>query len=501
MSEVLIQTLQFVLALSLLVTIHEMGHFLAARMFGIRVDKFYLFFNPWFSLYKRKIGKVEFGIGWLPLGGYVSIYDSRERLYNEESALKDSLKEAKSCLRKSKRSGNAEDIADWTDRVITLEANIERVREELRTLVPEPDELRAKPAWKRLIVMVAGVFMNLVAAMAIYAGILFVYGEQTTLNEDVRYGYMFSDAAKELGFADRDRILTIDNKPVEKFEDVAMTLLLSEADRKVEVLRDGNVVNFTITKDDLIAMREKRTAFCAPIQRPYIIDGFASEEVEALGYKQGDQIVGVGASSFCNCMHMLYEGAFIAQALDMHAGETIDVRVLRYVEGEDGLIIPTYIDIATPVNAEGKIGVLLQPTEEVTKVRKCGFFESIPKGFMLGIKQVKSYWDQLVMMVNPDTELYKEVGGFISIGSVFPSSWNWFAFWNITALISVMLAVMNLLPIPVLDGGHVLFALYEIITRRKPSEKFLEVAQTIGFALLMLLLIYANGSDIFNLFK
>jgi regulator of sigma E protease len=343
--------------------------------------------------------------------------------------------------------------------------------------------------------------MNLVAAMAIYAGILFVYGEQTTLNEHVRYGYMFSDAAKELGFEDRDRILTIDNKPVEKFEDVAMTLLLSEADRKVEVLRDGNIVNFTITKDDLIAMREKRTAFCAPIQRPYIIDGFANEEVEALGYKQGDQIVGVGASNFCDCMHMLYEGAFITSALEMHAGETIDVRVLRYVEGENGLTTPTYIDIATPINSEGKIGVLLQPTEEVTKVRKCGFFESIPKGFMLGIKQVKSYWNQLVMMVNPDTELYKEVGGFISIGSVFPNTWNWFAFWNITALISVMLAVMNLLPIPVLDGGHVLFALYEIITRRKPSEKFLEVAQTIGFALLMLLLIYANGSDIFNLFK
>ena len=163
---------------------------------------------------------------------------------------------------------------------------------------------------------------------------------------------------------------------------------------------------------------------------------------------------------------------------------------------------PVYVDIATPINEEGMIGIMLkeQPAVEFTHVDYT-FWESIPAGVKSGIREVKSYWDQLVMMVNPDTKLYKEVGGFLSIGSVFPDTWNWLAFWNITALISIMLAVMNLLPIPVLDGGHVLFALYEIITRRKPNEKFLEVAQTIGFMLLMLLLIYANGNDIMNLFK
>ena len=242
MSSVLIQALQFVLALSLLVTIHELGHFLAARMFGIRVDKFYLFFNPWFSLYKRKIGSVEFGIGWLPLGGYVSIYDSRERLYNEETALKERLKDAKAELRKAKRSGNEAAVAEFNDAVATLETDIERVREEQRTLAPEPDELRAKPAWKRLIVMVAGVFMNLVAAMVIYAGILCAWGEDYLRNENVVHGYSFSEPAKELGFEDRDRILSIDNETIGNAEEIGMKLLLSEADRNVTVLRNRDTV-------------------------------------------------------------------------------------------------------------------------------------------------------------------------------------------------------------------------------------------------------------------
>ena len=498
MSSVLIQALQFVFALSLLVTIHEMGHFLAARMFGIRVDKFYLFFNPWFSLYKRKIGKVEFGIGWLPLGGYVSIYDSREKLYNQENGLKETLKDAKANLRRAKRRGNAVEIAELTDAVATLETDIERVREEQRTLTPEPDELRAKPAWQRLIVMVAGVFMNLVAAMVIYAGILCVWGEDYLRNDNVVHGYTFSEPAKELGFEDRDRILAIDNEPVGNAEEIGMTLLLSEADRNITVLRNHDTVNFSIAMDRLIAMREARqfAGMYTPIQMPYVVESCANESVEALGYREGDQIVAIDSVSACS-------GEIIRPMLAERSGMVANVRVLRYELDSVSLAErPVYVEIATPINEEGMIGIVLkeQPAVEFTH-NDYGFFEAIPLGIKSGINQVKSYWDQLVMMVNPDTKLYKEVGGFLSIGSVFPSTWNWLAFWNITALISIMLAVMNLLPIPVLDGGHVLFALYEIITRRKPNEKFLEVAQTIGFALLMLLLIYANGNDIFNLFK
>lgn len=497
MSTVLIQTLQFVFALSLLVTIHELGHFLAARMFGIRVDKFYLFFNPWFSLYKRNIGGVEFGIGWLPLGGYVSIYDSREQLYNQENSLKESLKSAKAELRRAKRRGDEALIADLADRVATLETDVKRVQESQRTLAPEPDELRAKPAWKRLIVMVAGVFMNAVAAMVIYAAILFTWGESYLPNDNVVHGYTFSEPAKELGFEDRDIIVNIDGESVANAEDIGMTLLLSEGDRAVTVVRNRDTVTFTIAMNRLIAMREKRefAGMYTPIMRPFIVDSCMNEAVAALGYVEGDQIVGVDDVAVCS-------DEYIRPALEARKGGSASVKVLRYVADESGVETPHYVDIVTPIDAEGHIGIALKATEEVKLTqRSYGFVESIPAGVKLGVAQIKSYWDQLVMMVNPDTKLYKEVGGFLSIGSIFPGSWNWLAFWNITALLSIMLAVMNLLPIPVLDGGHVLFALYEIITRRKPSDKFLEVAQTIGFALLLLLLIYANGNDIFNLFK
>ena len=498
MSSVLIQALQFVLALSLLVTIHEMGHFLAARMFGIRVDKFYLFFNPWFSLYKRKIGNVEFGIGWLPLGGYVSIYDSREKLYNEENALKDKLKDVKMQLRRAKRKGDDAAVAEFNDAVATIEADIERIKQEQRTLTPEPDELRAKPAWKRLIVMVAGVVMNLIAAMVIYAGILFVWGEDYLRNDNVVHGYTFSEPAKELGFEDRDRIISIDGEKIGNAEEIGMKLLLSEADRNVTVLRNRDTVTLNIPMDKLIAMREARefAGMYTPIQLPYVVDSCSNEAVAALGYREGDQIVAIDSVSACS-------GEVIRPMLAERKGQVANVRVLRYETDSVTLAQrPLYVEIATPINEEGMIGIMLkeQPAVEFTHVDYT-LWESIPAGVKSGINQVKSYWEQLVMMVNPDTKLYKEVGGFLSIGSVFPGNWNWLAFWNITALISIMLAVMNLLPIPVLDGGHVLFALYEIITRRKPSEKFLEVAQTIGFALLMLLLIYANGNDLFNLFK
>lgn len=494
MNAVLVQALQFVLALSLLVTIHEMGHFLAARMFGIRVDKFYLFFNPWFSLYKRKIGNVEFGIGWLPLGGYVSIYDSREKLFDAEARAKDELKKAKSELKKSRLEAEREVLRE---RVMTLEAEIERLKEQQRTLEPEKDELRAKPAWQRLIVMIAGVVMNVIAAMVIYAGILFTWGDNYLLNDSVVHGYTFSETGKELGFEDGDRILAIDGEHIDRAEDIGMRLLLSEADRTVTVVRQRDTMDFVVPMEQLIAVRESRNfgGMYSPIINPFIVDSCSREDVAALGYERGDQIVGIGEK-------MLYSGELIRAELLANKGTTVDVKVLRYAADSLNVERANIITIATPLNEEGLIGIALQPTEPVAITHvDYSFLEAIPAGVKLGVKEIKSYWDQLVMMVNPDTKLYKEVGGFLSIGGVFPEVWNWLVFWNITALISVMLAVMNLLPIPVLDGGHVLFALWEIITRRKPSERFMEIAQTIGFALLLLLLIYANGNDIFNLFK
>ena len=354
--------------------------------------------------------------------------------------------------------------------------------------------------------MVAGVFMNLVAAMVIYAGILFVWGEDYLLNNNVVHGYTFSEPAKELGFEDRDRILSIDGEEIGNAEEIGMKLLLSDGDRNVTVLRNRDTVTFTIPMDKLIAMREARSfaGMYTPIQQPFIVEDYKvcplcckriNEKFVTLGYRKGDQIVAIDSISACS-------GEVIRPMLEERKGQVAHVRVLRYEVDSLNVERPVYVEIATPINDEGMIGVTLQAQPAVVFTHNdYGFFESIPLGIKSGFNQVKSYWDQLVMMVNPDTKLYKEVGGFLSIGSVFPGDWNWLAFWNITALISIMLAVMNLLPIPVLDGGHVLFALYEIITRRKPSEKFLEWAQTIGFALLMFLLIYANGNDLFNLFK
>lgn len=490
MSTVLVQALQFVLALSLLVTIHELGHFLAARMFGIRVDKFYLFFNPWFSLYKRKIGDVEFGIGWLPLGGYVSIYDSREKLFDAEARAKDELKKAKSELKKS-------NLEVWREKVVSLEAEIKSLQEQQRTMEPEPDELRAKPAWQRLIVMIAGVFMNVVAAIVIYSAILFTWGESYLENENVVHGYTFSEPAKELGFEDCDRIISIDGERIGNANDIGMRLLLAEDDRDVTVLRNRDTVTFTIPLEQLVAMREadEFVGMYSPIADPFIVDSCSTEAVAALGYQRNDQIIGVGGER-------LYSGVLIREKLLENSGKTVDVAILRYEVDSLNIERANVITIATPVNDEGLIGIMLQPTEpvEITMV-EYGFWESFPAGVKRCGQEIKSYWDQLVMMVNPDTKLYKEVGGFLSIGSVFPETWNWLAFWTITALLSVIFAVMNLLPIPVLDGGHVLFALWEIITRRKPGEKFMEIAQTIGFILLLLLLVYANGNDILNLFN
>jgi regulator of sigma E protease len=475
-------------------------------MLGIRVDKFYLFFNPWFSLYKRKIGNVEFGLGWLPLGGYVSIYDSREKLFNEESELKDSLKKAKSELRKSNRKGNEAEAMVWREKVTAIEADIARVKEELRTLTPEPDELRAKPAWKRLIVMVAGVFMNVVLAIVVFSGILFTWGENYYHNDDMKHGYVFNQQAEELGFVDGDKILTLNNKEVGNFSELRMGLLLVEDDTKVEVLRGQDTVAINIPMKQITKIRKSRkyNDFIVPNWPFEVIEAKSKSAIDA-GFVAGDRIIAIDSIAtpdYITGINTLHQAKLKSVAVtvvrDSQVAETEESAEMADVEPRMALQRDTIV-LNAPVNKDGQLGVnvALPPMRHTDYT----MVESIPAGVKLAFKEIKSYWNQLVMMVNPNTELYSEVGGFISIGSIFPKVWDWYSFWHITALISVMLAVMNLLPIPVLDGGHVLFALYEIITRRKPSDKFLEVAQTIGFALLMLLIIYANGNDLFNLFK
>lgn len=482
MTAILIQAVQFFASLSLLVLIHEFGHFITARMFGMRVDKFYLFFNPWFSLWKRKIGSVEYGIGWIPLGGYVSIYDNREELYNKEEKLGKELDKAKEALKRAKRANSA-DAATLEAEVSRLKSEIETVKEECRNLAPSKDELRGKPAWQRLIVMIAGVVMNVILAIVIYSGMLCHWGESYYHNDDMTYGYLFNEEAEALGFVDGDRIITIDNEPIEDINTIFERLLIVDHDLEVKVARNETETTLTLPLADLVAMRERggHAGFFKP-NAPFIIESVVSESATEAGLMAGDKIVAINETATPDFA--------TAQPVIANCANTTALIAVERAEGES-------LTLEVPISEQG-IGIttkLIAPrSTEYT------FWQSIPAGVKRAGEEIKSYWAQIVMMFNPETKLYKEMGGFISIGSIFPDAWNWYAFWNITALISIILAVMNLLPIPVLDGGHVLFTLWEMITRRKPNEKLLIVLQNIGFWLLMALIIYANGSDILRFF-
>lgn len=441
MEVIIIKVVQFFAALSLLVLIHEFGHFIAARIFGIRVEKFYIFFNPWFSLWKRKIGDTEYGIGWLPLGGYVS-------------------------------------IAGMIDESIDAE-QLEKMKEE-----PKPWEFRSKPAWQRLIVMLAGVTMNVLLAMFIYSAMLFAWGDSYMHNDDMIHGYAFNEAGHELGFEDGDRIVAIDGEAIVDVSTIGQMLLIADDDRKVDIVRNGEPMSLTLTLESLVAMREDggyKGLYREYI--PYVVRSVESDSAKSSGIAEGDRIVAI------NDTPTPYYRAD-NEALMAARGTTANVDVVR---GADTL------RLMVPISDEGLMGITVD--RALPRHHDYGFWASIPAGIERGWEEIKSYWEQVKMIFNPDTKLYKEVGGFIAIGNIFPGEWNWMAFWNLTALLSVMLAVMNLLPIPGLDGGHALFTLWEIITRRKPSDKFLEVMQYIGLFLLLALLIYANGSDIVRLFN
>lgn len=450
MSVILIKILQFVVSLSLLVMIHEFGHYIAARIFKIRVEKFYIFFNPWFSLYKRKVGNTEYGIGWLPLGGYVSLAG-----------------------------------------MIDESMNLEQMKQE-----PQPWEFRTKPAWQRLIVMLAGVTMNVVLAIVIYSGMLYAWGDSYMLNDNMVNGYSFNEAGEKLGFKDGDRILSIDGQHIGRVEEIGQMLLIADATRRVEIVREGETMTLDIPLEKLVDMRE--SGGYKGLYReyaPFIVERVVRQSAIDAGLLAGDHITsidGVAVDNFLDGMNQLQtiKERTVDIVVERSATDSLNNQTTEIVT------LPTYIGEDSLIGIERKQFTLAEPTHI-----EYGFWESIPAGIKRAGSEISSYWEQLKMIVNPDTKLYKEVGGFIAIGSVFPDEWNWQSFWNITALISIILAVMNLLPIPGLDGGHALFTLWEIITRRKPSDKFMEVMQWIGLAILFALLIYANGNDILKLFN
>jgi len=438
---ILIKVAQLLLSLSILVIFHEFGHFLAARLFKTRVEKFYLFFDPWFSLFKFKKGDTEYGVGWLPLGGYVKI------------------------------SGMIDESMD----------------KEAMKLPPQPYEFRAKPSWQRLIIMLGGVTVNVLLAIGIYVVMLSWWGEQYLPNSEVKYGITVDTLGQKLGLQNGDKILTLDNKPVEDFFRIPATIILENV-QTIQVERESQKIDVVIPRQLISEIVKHKSPDFISVRIPFEVADFApGSTAKSAGMLVGDKIIGIDGQN------TLYFDEF-KTIVTQHKNEKINVKVLR---GTDT------VALAVTVSDRGLIGVAPKsPAGYFTfKEYHYNIFQAIPAGTIKAYEKTADYLKSLKLLFNPEIKAYESVGGFITIGSIFPSVWDWESFWSLTAFLSLMLAVLNILPIPALDGGHVMFLLYEIITGRKPSDKFMEYAQITGMVLLFALLIFANGNDIVKLFR
>lgn len=442
MEVVLIKAAQLIVSLSILVIIHEFGHFLFARIFKTRVEKFYLFFDPWFSLFKVKKGDTEYGIGWLPLGGYVKI------------------------------SGMIDESMD----------------KEAMKLPPQPHEFRAKKSWQRLLIMIGGVLMNFILAFIIYIGILYAWGEQYLPTESVKYGIEVDSVGEQVGLQNGDKIISVGEHKVENFMKIIPTLILDNASY-IKVLRDSQTVNVDISDEDIALLIKSKYPISFRLPFDYKIAKVAgSSAAEKAGLQEGDRILGINSQR--------YEFADqFKTALRDSIGKTIELDVVRNSQA---------ITVPLTVPESGTLGVQLdQDLEKVFEFKtvEYGLVESIPAGINKGLATINDYLKQFKLIFSPKTKAYESLGGFIAIGNIFPGLWDWHSFWSMTAFLSIILGVMNLLPIPALDGGHVMFLLFEMITGRKPGDKFLEYAQIAGMVLLLTLVLYANVNDVFKLFK
>jgi len=489
---ILIKVLQFILSLSLLVFIHELGHFLAAKAFKTRVEKFYLFFDWGFSLFRckkvngkwrfkffsknvpekytvtqyrdasgkkqtnyepidlstlpaddwRRSDSTEYGIGWFPLGGY-----------NKIAGMVDESMD-KSQMQQPAKS--------W--------------------------EFRSKPAWQRFIIMVAGVFMNVVLAYFIYTSLLAKEGEQYLPTAEVnKYGISVDSLGYELGLRDGDKIVAVDGEYIERFQDIPMQIILDKA-KTIEVERNGKDTIINLPDDAVSKLLSSQDANFISFRVPFMVaDVMDNSAAQAGGLQVGDVIIGI------NDIQTPYYQDFVNN-IKQFKNQDIKVKVVREVDT---------LALAMHLPEEGVIGAYLAPIATCFEfeTKEYTFFQAIPAGFSRTFKELGDYWKQVKLIFSPKTKAYESVGGFISIGKIFPDTWNWSLFWRMTAFLSIALAVMNILPIPALDGGHILFLLVEIITRRKPSDKFMEIAETVGLILVLGLVILANGNDIIRLFR
>jgi len=471
---VLVKIIQVIFALSLLVLVHEFGHYIFAKLFKIRVEKFYMFFNPNFSLMRVKKfnGKLhfrffsknvpgitpdtdlsrlddddwnkypdntEYGIGWVPLGGYCAIGGMIDETKGADSLSKE----------------------------------------------PQPWEFRTKPTWQRFLVMFGGVFFNFILAIVLYASILHTWGEQYIRNEDATYGVAVNDLAYEIGFRNGDRILSFDNVPVDDFSQLQVDMIRSKA-ATAQVLRAGDTMTVTIDPVYLPAMLNSAGMFSLAF--PFVIDSVSENSPNInSGLQSQDRFVGINGED----MFLVQE---IQQELKKHSEDSVIASVSR--SGE-------VFDVPLAVDTAGRIGVMLDSDPykffHVTE-HSYSFLQAIPAGISKAWNYIGSYIKELGLIFSPKTKAYKSVGSFIAIGRVFPGTWDWYRVWSLTAMLSIMLAVLNLIPIPGLDGGHILFLLVEMITGRKLSNKALEVAQTVGMIFILALMVLAFGNDIRSLF-
>jgi len=434
-----IRALQLMMSLSILVLIHEYGHFLFARLFKTRVTKFCIFFDPWFTLfkYKPKNSDTEYAVGWLPLGGYTQI------------------------------AGMIDETQDAKD----LSSEV------------QPWEFRAKPAWQRLFIMIGGVLFNFLLALFIYSMMLFTWGDSYIDLQKAPLGMDFSQTAKNAGFMDGDVLISADGKPLKRMGTDMLTSIVDA--RQVTVLRGGKETSVFIP-DDLMDHLLGDSVRFADFRYPFVIDSIVDGQPAALaGLMAGDSITHMNGKVIS---YYDFREEMMNRLQEHSSNHDVNLTYVR--KGvQDTITITT--------NEEFQIGVMavsdltkLMPVE----IMEYGFFESFPAGIKLGVNTLTSYVDQMKYVFSK--EGVKQLGGFGTIGSIFPATWNWHQFWNMTAFLSIILAFMNILPIPALDGGHVLFLLYEIITRRKPSDKFMERAQIIGMLILFTLLIWANFNDV-----
>lgn len=448
--ETIIQVAQFILSLSLLIVLHEGGHFLPAKLFKTRVEKFYLFFDYKWSIFKKKIGDTEYGIGWIPLGGYVKISGMIDESMDKEQM--------------------AEEPKEW--------------------------EFRSKTTWQRLIIMVGGVVVNVIVAVLIYAMMLFAWGDKNLPMSEVNKNgiYVIDSLGLEIGLENGDKVLAIDHDPIENYHHIMLDIIMNEA-VSLQIERNGEAMNIEIPYSFNKEMIRRRKGGLFMPRTEFVIDSvLVGQAAHGAGILKGDKIVGFS-------YNVMIEGDEVNKAVSFdYYDEYVDLaRGLRGTVTYNVIRDGSELAITTVLSDEGKVGVYPDLDYGIEyEVLEYGFFASFPAGVIKGYNTLHMYVMQMGLMFSKKSEGYKHIGGFDSMRKIFAKTWDWKVFWDRTAMLSIILAFMNILPIPALDGGHVLFLLYEMIFRRKPSDKFLEYAQVTGFVILMSLMVYANGNDVYK---